>query len=77
MPAEPFFLVGKVEMDVERRAIGPILVEVENVRIFVADVEVILDAARFGARARTTLSSSLTSSARFSDRACKVAVSVQ
>ena len=52
MPAEPLFLVGKVEMDVECRAIGPILIEVENVRVFVADMEVVLDAARLCARAR-------------------------
>src|SRR5271166_1684311 len=52
VPAEPFLLVGKVEMDVERRAVGPVLVEVEDVRVLVADMEVILDAARLGARAR-------------------------
>ena len=52
VPGEPFLLVGEVQVDVERRPVGPVLIEVEVVRVFVADMEMILDAAGLGARAR-------------------------
>src|SRR5579863_3925383 len=52
MPAEPFLLIGQVQMHVERCPVGPVLVKVEDVRVLAADVEMIFDAAGLRARSR-------------------------